>query len=225
MATIELLKSCFLCSGLNNDEIGAVHKIISIKKLAKGEILFFEGDPAAGFFILLAGRVRVYKSSPDGKEFTIHQIAPGQMFAEAAVFRGNHFPANCAALVDSIVAFIPKDAFTQLIKDSPQISLKIIASQAGFLREFNLKVEELTLKEVPARIAGYLLHELQKQKRPEIILDISKAELARSLGTISETLSRNLKKLKEIGAIKVSGKKIFILDRDRLQSIADGEKI
>ncbi|SYZ71835.1 Transcriptional regulator, Crp/Fnr family [Candidatus Zixiibacteriota bacterium] len=225
MATVDLLKSCFLCSGLDNDELRAVHNIISIKRLSRGESLFLEGDPASGFYILLAGRVRVYKSSPDGKEFTIHQIAPGQLFAEAAVFRGNKFPASCDALENSTVAFLPKEAFTQLIKESPQISLKIIAAQAGFLREFNLKVEELTLKEVPSRIAAYLLRESQKKKNLEITLDISKAELARTLGTISETLSRNLKKLREIGAIKVSGKKITILEPDELQSIADGKKI
>lgn len=225
METIELLKKSFLCSGLDKSELEAVHKIIAVRQLAKGEILFFEGDPAPGFFILLSGRARVYKSSPDGKEFTIHQIAPGQLFAEAAIFRGDQYPANCSALADAIVAFIPKDAFIRLIQDSPQISLKIIASQAGYLREFTQKVEELTLKDVSARVAGYLLREYRKGRSNEIILDIPKTELARSLGTISETLSRNLKKLKEIGVIRVEGNKISILDTERLNSIAEGEKI
>jgi CRP/FNR family transcriptional regulator len=219
------LSQCALCAGLDDGEIDAVSNIARIKKIRKGEIIFIEGDPADGFFILLTGKVRVYKASPEGKEYTIHQIMPGQIFAEAAIFKGTHFPANCAALEDSMVAFFPKDAFVQLIKNSPQISLKIIGSMSAFLREFNQKVEELSLKEISARLASFILTESERKKSSVIDLDMSKAELARRLGTIGETLSRNLKKLKELGAVDVNGKKISILDRDRLISISEGEKI
>ncbi len=219
------LSQCYLCSGLDKGELEAISSIAHIKKVLKGEIIFFEGDPAAGFYILLTGKVRVYKASPDGKEYTIHQIMPGQLFAEAAIFKGNQYPANCAAIEDSLVAFFAKDAFIRLIKESPQISLKIIGSLSGFLREFNRKVEELSLKEISARIASFLLGESEKIKSNEITLDVSKAELARRLGTIGETLSRNLKKLKELRVISVDGKKIIILDSARLNSIAEGEKI
>jgi CRP/FNR family transcriptional regulator len=86
-------------------------------------------------------------------------------------------------------------------------------------------VEELTLKEVPSRIASFLLEESEKRKSAQIILDIPKGELARRLGTAGETLSRNLKKLKELGVLKVEGNRITILDSTRLNSIAEGEKI
>lgn len=219
------LSQCFLCSGLDKSELEAISNIAHIKKVKKGQIIFFEGDPAAGFYILLTGKVRVYKASPDGKEYTIHQIMPGQLFAEAAIFKGDYYPANCAALEDSLIAFFPKEAFIRLIQESPQISLKIIGSLSGFLREFNRKVEELSLKEISARIASFLLGESEKIKSNEICLDVSKAELARRLGTIGETLSRNLKKFKELRVISVEGKKIIILDSGRLNSIAEGEKI
>jgi CRP/FNR family transcriptional regulator, dissimilatory nitrate respiration regulator len=225
MDILHQLSQCFLCSGLDKSELEAIYKISQVKKLAKGEILFLEGDPAGGFFVLLSGKMRVFKGSSEGKEYTIHQIGPGQLFAEAAIFRGDRFPANCAALQDSTVAFFPKEAFINLIKDSPQISLKIIGSLAGFLREFNRKVEELTLKEVPSRIASFLLEESEKQKSVKIILDIPKAELARRLGAAGETLSRNFRKLKELGVVKVERNRITILDLTRLNSIAEGEKI
>ncbi|MEW6013891.1 MAG: Crp/Fnr family transcriptional regulator [Candidatus Zixiibacteriota bacterium] len=222
---LQLLSQSIFCSGLDREELRALHDITAIRKVKKGEILFLEGDPAGGFYILLAGKVRVYKSSPEGKEFTIHQINPGQLFAEAAIFRGGEYPANCAALEDSLVAFFPKESFVQLIKESPQISLKIIGSMSSFLREFNRKVEELTLKEVPARIASYLLREAERKGTRHLLLDIPKAELAKHLGTISETLSRNLRKFKELGILQVHGKKITILDPEHLQAVADGEKI
>jgi CRP/FNR family transcriptional regulator len=174
--------------------------------------------------VLLSGKVRIYKASPDGKEYTLHMISPGQMFAEAAIFKGGTFPANCAAIEDSVVTFFPKDRFVALITKYPQISLKMISALSGFVRDFNQQVENLSLKEVSARLASYLLRMSEESGRNEFELETSKAELASSLGTISETLSRNLKYLRDLGVIRVDGKKIAILDANGLKSIAHGEK-
>jgi len=214
-----------LCADLDDQEMDQIRQLVSIKKLDRGAILFLQGDPAGGFFVLLSGRVRIYKASPDGKEVTIHIIQPGQMFAEAAIFHAGTFPANCAALEDSTVAFFPKDAFLDLVKNSPQISLKMIGSLAAFVREFTLMVEDLSLKEVPARLASYFLARLDESGGSTFDLDISKTQLAHRLGTIAETLSRNLRKFRELGVIEVDGSAITILDPDRLKSIAEGEKI
>ena len=184
-----------------------------------------QGDPALGFFIILDGSIRVYKASLEGKEYTINYMQAGQMFAEAAIFQGTTFPANSVATRDSTVAFFPKDRFIKLIEDFPKISLKMIAALSIFVRELNQQIENLSLKEVPARLAYHLLSNANKLGASQISLDITKAELAHSLGTISETLSRNLKKLRDLAVIKVDGKDITILDNTRLQAIADGEKI
>jgi len=225
MATIERLQNCFLCRELNEGELEALAAIVSVRRAEKGETLFWEGDPTTGFYILLSGSIRIYKTSPDGKEFTIHQIRPGQMFAEAAIFAGRQYPANCSAMADSEVAFFPKDRFLGLIKKSPDISLKMIAGLSAFVREFNQKVEDLSLREVSARLARYLLEESKRAQLDTVYLETTKAELANKLGTISETLSRNLKKLSDLQTIRVDSNKIIILDAPRLQSIADGEKI
>ena len=221
----QALRRSHLCSGLDEGELKKLVRIVRVRKLAKKELLFFEGEPAGGFFILLAGRVRVYKSSPEGKEYTLHIIQPGQMFAEAAIFSGKGYPANCGALEKSEVAFFPKDRFLELIHGSPRVSLKMIASLAAFVREFNLKVEELSLKEVSARLATFLLGERKRCGSDCFKLEITKGELAARLGTVSETLSRNLKKMKDLECIGVAGKTITILDPGRLQAIAEGDKI
>ena len=220
-----LLARCYLCSGLKEDELTKIAQIASGRKLRKDEMLFFEGDAASGFYILLSGRVRVYKASAEGKEYTMHRIMPGQLFAEAAIFQGDKFPANAAEEEDSLVAFFPRDAFLKLLSDSPQLSMKIIGSLSGFVREFNRRLEELSLKEVPARIASYLLTLAEENKSHNIILDSSKTKLAKRLGTISETVSRNLKKLKGLGVIEVDRQNIKILNLKKLSQIADGEKI
>lgn len=221
----KLLKDAVIFRELDSEEFKAMEEITQLRHVDGDAMLFFEGDPANGFFVLLSGRVRIYKSTADGKEFTLHQITPGQVFAEAAIFRGNTYPANCMAMEDSEVAFIPKDQFIRLITKYPNISLKIIGSLSRWLREFAAKLEDLSLKDVPARLATYLLRQRQKLKSDSFELDITKAELASELATISETLSRSLKKLKDLEVIAVDGKRITILDSDHLDSIAAGEKI
>jgi CRP/FNR family transcriptional regulator len=225
MKTRELLRSCYLCKELNANELNAIIDIIIIRTVSKGEILFFQGDPATGFYTLLSGSIRVYKASPDGKEYTLHIIRPGQMFAEAAIFGSEIYPANSMALEESVVAFFPKDSFINLIAESPQISLKMISALSGFVRDFNQQIEDLSLKEVSARLASYLLRKTKISGGEKIVLDTSKSELANSLGTISETLSRNFKKLRELGIIEIDGKNITIIHPAKLKTIAYGEKI
>jgi len=224
MEALNCIKKSLLFAGLDSNELQSLSDTIAIKRLKKGEILFFDGDIASGFYAVFEGRIRVYKSNPDGKEYTIHIIKPGQIFGEVAIFDGKYFPANSMAISDSVVGFFPKDRFLGLIKQHPNISLKIIGSLARFLREYNQMVEDLALKEVPARIARYLLDQTEKNNKNVINLETSKTELAVKLGTISETLSRNLRKMKDSGILKVDNQQITILDIDRLISIAEGEK-
>ena len=146
------------------------------------------------------------------------------MFAEAAIFKGGTFPANSAAEADSVVAFFPKDRFVRLLTDYPSISLKMIGSLSAFVREFNRQIEDLSLKEVSARLAAHLLRMAQKAGGHRFELEMTKAELARSLGTISETLSRNLRKMRDQDIIEVDGNSISILDAGRLNALAEGEK-
>jgi len=225
MDTTSLLHNCFLCRELDQTELDALSEIVITRRLKKGETLFWEGDAATGFYVLLTGSIRIYKASPEGKEFTIHQIRPGQMFAEAAIFSVGGLPANAVALTDSQVAFFPKDRFIRLITDHPQISLKMITGLAAFVREFNRMVEALSLKDVPARLARFLLDERARLQHDTFQLDTTKTELANKLGTTSETLSRNLRKMRELQIIAVDGNLITILDLPRLESTASGEKI
>jgi len=225
MDTINHLRNCYLFRDLNRKELNALAEIVSIRKVNKGETLFYQDDPGTGFYVLLVGAVRIYKASPEGKEYTLHYIRPGQMFAEAVVFKGTTFPANAEATTASTVGFFPKERFVKLIEDSPQMSLKMIAALSGFVREFNQQIEDLSLREVPARLASHLLRKAEQSGSNQFTLDITKTELARSLGTISETLSRNLKKLSDLRLVRVDAENITILDPDRLRAIADGEKI
>ena len=225
MNSKEVLKKCTMFSELNSDEITDLTNIAQIRNIKKKSVLFWEGDQATGFFLLISGSMRIYKSSTEGKEYTLHIIRPGHIFAEAAIFKGKGYPANCVSLENSVVAFFPKNEFIQLLITSPQIALKIIGTLSTWLRDFTLMIEELSLKEVPARLASYLLSEYEKSNSKSFDLSISKTQLAARIGTISETLSRTLRKLRDAEIIIVTGKKIEILDLQVLEAVADGKKI
>ncbi len=228
--SIDLLKRCPLFAGLKEEDLKRIRAIASLKQVGKKKILFSEGEEARGFYVILSGKVKVYKVSPDGKEQILHVVNAPDSFAEAALFLEGTYPAFAEALSDSQLLFFPKTNFIRLIEKNPQLSINMIVSLSQFLKRFASLVEELSLKEVSSRIAKYLIDlslKLSKEgKSPkEVELDLSKTQLALKLGTISETLSRTLAKMRAKGIIDVRKNRILILNREALEELASGLKI
>lgn len=224
-----LIRENSLFSNLTKKQAGNIRRIARVRKYAKQELIFSEGDLAKGFFLVISGRIKVYKLSSSGKEFILDIFTSGQTIAEAAMFSGETYPAFAEALIDAQLLYIPKIDFLRLIRESPDLSLKMLASLSFRLRKFAIAIEELSLKEVSSRLARYLLELAQKsghktQKGIECKLDITKEQLANKLGTISETLSRSLKRLKDKKVILIRANKITILIPQRLEYIASGIK-
>jgi CRP/FNR family transcriptional regulator len=226
----ELLKRCPLFAGLKEEDLKRIRAVASLRQVGKRGILFGEGEEAKGFYVILSGKVKLYKISPEGKEQILHVVSAPDAFAEAALFLEGSYPAFAEALTDSQLLFFPKRDFIQLIERNPKLSINMIVSLSHFLRRFASLIEELSLKEVSSRIAKYLIDlsmRLSKEgKSPkEVELDLSKTQLASKLGTISETLSRTLAKMKAKGIIDVKGNRILILNREALEELASGLKI
>jgi len=226
----ELLKRCPLFAGLKEEDLKRIRAIASLRGVGKKEILFGEGEEARGFYVILSGKVKLYKISPDGKEQILHVVSAPDAFAEAALFLEGNYPAFAEALTDSQLLFFPKRDFIQLIERNPKLSINMIVSLSHFLRRFASLVEELSLKEVSARVAKYLidlsLKSSKEGKNPrEVELDLSKSQLASKLGTISETLSRTLTKMRAKEVIDVKKNRILILNRELLEEMASGMKI
>jgi len=219
----QILKNIPLFAGLSEPDFDDLMQIARINEHPRGELLFSEGEQAQGFFIVLDGKVKVYKLSPEGKERILHVIHPGGTFAEAAIFGEGLYPAYAEPLQVSKLLFLPKDAFLALLRDNSRISINMIAGLAKFLRQFANQIEDLTFKDVPSRLARYLM-DLSRGTKQTVDLPISKSQLASNLGTVSETLSRTLRKLSEDDLISVSGKTVEIIDFDRLEELADKGK-
>jgi CRP/FNR family transcriptional regulator len=209
---------CPLFAGLKKSEIEEIAAISDLRHLLKGQLLFTQGDLAHAFFVLASGRMRVYKLSSSGREQTLVTPMPGTSFAEAALFADKRYPAYCSALDDSDVIVIDKGKFISFVEKHPQVALNMIAQMAERLRLFAGKIEQLSLMGVVPRLAEYLLEKTDDEC--DVALDIPKSELASLLGTVPETLSRALAKLKSNGLIKEVGAKIHINDRETLEAVA-----
>jgi CRP/FNR family transcriptional regulator len=210
-----------LFQGLSAGQLSALAGIAAARRLAQGQDAFQAGDAAHGFYAVSSGRIKVYRLSPSGKEQILHVFGPGEAFGEVPVFEGATFPASAQALEDCELLFFPRAGFGGIIRTDPGLAMKMLALLSARLRILVAKVEELSLKEVPARLAAYLLLLRASQKSDDLVLDLPKGQIASYLGTIQETLSRALKRLADQGAIAIKGKRVTVLNPEALQRLAE----
>ncbi len=222
--TPEELRAVPLFAGLDDRQIERVRSIVRVVEVGRRDVLFREGEPVEGIYVLLEGRIKLYRLSPDGREHILHVVRPGQTFAEAAVFMAGGYPAYAEALQKSRAVLLPKRRLLELLREEPDISLAIIVSLSRYLKQFADRIEDLSLKDVSARLARWFLQTSQEKGRDFWDLDITKAELASQLGTVGETLSRTLRKFREAGWVDVKGRFVKILDREKLEAVAQGEE-
>lgn len=217
---ITCLNQSVLFQGIHQDLLQQVAHLAITRSFTRGSSIFFEGEAANGFYLLVQGQVKVFKMSLEGKEQILHIFGPGQPFGEVPVFHGQPFPANALSLLPSTTLFFPRQEFLALLKASPDLALSMLAVLSRRLRQFASQVESLSLKEVPERLAQHLLYLAEEQERKDfVILDIPKGQLASLLGTSPENLSRIFAQMSNQGLIRVEGKTIWLLrPQELLQS-------
>jgi CRP-like cAMP-binding protein len=209
-------------TGEQLEEVAAQSSQISLKKHLQ---LFMEGEKYRGFYILLEGSIKVFRISNEGRETIIHLVKPKQVFADIPLFEGTDYPVSAEALIDSVLIFFNAGDFTALLEKNPQISLKMLAGFAKRMKSLTQKIEELSSKEVTSRLAKFILQEINSSgtgnlPEPFIKLSVSKTAVAGYIGTITETLSRSLKKLQDDEIIRVQGKKVFVTNIKKLKELS-----
>ena len=217
-----LLRSCRLFADLDAPELRDIQAITLHREYRKGQLIFTEGEVSRGFCVLAAGTVKIYRLGPDGRERIIHVVAAGDSFAEAAMFM-TAYPATAEALSTATVLWIEKNGFKQLLGHDSKLSFKIIGALVQRLNHLRNVLTDLTLKEVPARFASYVLS-LPAQPGQPIRSNISKTTLAQMLGTTKETFSRLLARLCQHRVLTYRGNLIRVGNRTRLEKIASGDE-
>lgn len=225
MDILHQIASTPLFKGLPEEHLKELATVVKDKVFRKGKLIFSEGDEGSGFYIIISGRVKIFKLSPEGKEQILHIFGPGEPVGEVPVFAGKSFPAHAEALEDSRLFYFPMADFMELIQKNPSIALNSLSILSRRLRRFTALIENLSLKEVPGRLAAYLLYLSETHQGAEDLrLEISKGQLSSVLGTTPETLSRILTKMAKAGLIQSEGlRRIRILDRAGLEELANGD--
>lgn len=182
------------------------------KRYGKKALLFSAGEETRGFFCVLTGEVRVFRMDENAREVEITRLQPGDFFGEAAVFASASYPASAETTKNTEVLFFEKGRLFNQVEKNPALArffLELLARKCLVLNE---RIEALALRTVRQRLAQYLLSHCSGQMACLITLRVKKAELARLLGTVSETLSRNLRALERDGLIEVHGRLIRVKD-------------
>jgi CRP/FNR family transcriptional regulator len=228
MTTREFIRGVPLFRGLEERFLASIENVAVKTRFEKGRTIFLEGGEAGGFYVVLSGQVKIFKLSSEGKEQIIHIYGPGQSFGEVPMFEGGRFPANAETTRVSDLLYVPRSELLLKMKREPELAMNMLGEMAKKLRAFTVQIENLTLKETPQRLAAYLLDVSEREGgeagAEEITLDMTKGHLAGLLGTAQETLSRVLARMSEAGLIEVKGRRITLLDRPGLESLAEGDE-
>lgn len=213
----ELLERIPYFSGLSREEREALGRGLFEKRVPKNEVLLWEGEPGNALYIVGSGRMKVFRTSAEGKEQVLRVMYPGDSFNEVPVFDGGPNPASAMALEDSVVFGIRREGMLRILRDYPQVSVNVIRVFSRRLRDLVALVEDLSFRNVTARLAKILLeHAVESgQESPERRL--TQQQMAAMVGTAREMVGRSLKTLETMGAIRVERQKIVIVNREMLR--------
>ena len=212
----DFLRSLPYFATLGGEEIERIAKEILECSFAKGEILFLEGEPCRGLYIVRSGQIRIFKSSPEGREQVLFLAKPGDTFNGVPVFDGGPNPASASAVEPSKVSIIPKETLLSLMADYP-MALAILKVFAVRLRHLTLLVEDLSFRHVVSRLAKTLLELVATGQEPSPVRRLTQDEMAAMVGTVRDVIGRALKTLEKAGAIKIEGQRIIVVDTEQLK--------
>ena len=218
---LEILRHVSIFNGLTETELQFLAERAVPRTYSKGELLFTEGDPCTGLFVVETGKVRIFKSSPNGREQILTVEGPGSSVAELPLFDGGNYPASTAAVGEARIYFISRQDFHALCLVHPQVPLKVLKVVGGRLRKLVGIIEELSFTTVRSRLISALVRFAKTGKKTaagiEIQLPASNQELASEIGTVRELVSRNLSRLQAEELITMNAKTVTIPDLRRLQ--------
>ncbi len=195
----------------------AIAALAGEQRFENGQILFYEGEPCEGLWVLGTGTVKIAKITPSGREIALAIEAAPSSVAEVPLFDNGPYPATVTAVRDTIAYLVPKDAFHRYCHEHPEVSLKVLAVAGRRLRQLVALVESLTFGSVRQRLARTLLDMRQQSGVDEFALPVTQEELAFRLGTVREVVSRNLGRFQAEGMIRVERGQIQLL---RLETLA-----
>jgi CRP/FNR family transcriptional regulator len=221
-----VLESTALFSSLSAEELRMLTARTVRKSFKAGELLFTEGEPCHGLQIIARGRVRIFKTSANGREQVLAVNQPGEPVAELPVFNGGVYPASGAAVEETQIAFIAQRDFQNFCLEHPAVALKVLSVVGARLRRLVGIIEELSFTTIRQRLVALLLKLAREEGAQsaagiEFLLPSTHQELANQLGTVRELISRNLQRLQAEGLLEVDGRRIVVKEMKGLSAMLE----
>ena len=215
---VELIKSIPYFSGMDSEILETVRQTIFDRKFDRGEIILLEGEPAESLFFVGSGAVKIFKTSPDGKEQILSIVRPGESFSDVSVFDGGANPASAQAMGQVLLYGISRKNVQDLLKKHPEVALNVVKVMATRVRQLMSLVEDLSFRHVIGRVAKILLEYASDAAEPRPRL--TQQEIAAMAGTAREVVGRSLKALEQHGAIDLESHRVVIKNRGMLLELA-----
>ena len=212
----DFLRSLPYFTALGAEDLRRIENEISERSFGRGEILFLEGEPCHGLYAVKSGRVRIFKSSPQGREQVLFIAGQGDSFNDVPVFDSGPNPASASALEPSTVYVIPRESLLSIVADCPaaQAIIKLFAAR---LRHLTTVVEDLSFRSVVSRLAKMLLDLAVAEGGPSPMPRLTQDEMAAVVGSVRDVIGRALRTLERAGAIKIEGQHILVIAPGKLR--------
>ncbi|EEG77866.1 Crp/Fnr family transcriptional regulator [Dethiobacter alkaliphilus] len=219
---VEYLKKVPFFEGLSEEDLGMVAAVMIERSYAKGSVLFMEGEQGEALFVIRQGRVKISKSTADGREQILHMLKDGDIFAEVVLFDRGPYPATAEAVEDTQCWLLRSADMEKLMQSHPLLAIKLLRVMSKRLRQAQLLVRDLALHDAYGRMAGLLLRFARregKQTKDGIVLelDLTRQEMASMIGTSRETVARILSRFQKDGVLTLDKQRIVLLDEEKLR--------
>lgn len=216
MVTSELVAKIPLFCELPGTARAALAAVLQDRRYRPGQYLIYQDTAPEGLFVVLAGRVRLARIGPDGREQVLQMVGVGELFNAEPLFDGGPTPANARAMSPVRALLLPAAVLVKLIGSSPSIALLLLRELSRRQRELVLLLEDLRFRSVHARLARVLLREAR-----DGTAIMTQQELAEQAGTVREIVGRTLRDMQQEGLVHLTRGQVMVLDLERLRDAAD----
>lgn len=210
-----------LFAALEEDTAALLASALTTRSVDRGHVVFTEGDIGDRLFIVLDGKVKISRAAPDGRENLLAVLGPGEMFGELSLFDPGSRTATASVITDSTLASLDHDDLRPLLLDQPTVAVQLLRALAQRLRRTNEAMADLVFSDVPGRVAKALLDLSEKFGDVEtegmrVQHDLTQEELAQLVGASRETVNKALSEFANRGWLRLEGRSVLLLDRERL---------
>lgn len=219
----EYLAKIPLFHDLTPEEVDTISGLARVRNYKKNMIIFMEGEPGEALYFVISGKVKISKTTEDGREQILHLLQHGDVFAEVVLIDGGPYPATAEVIETAQIGMLMNKDVENLIRSNADIAIKLLKIMSKRLRLAQRQVRDLALKDTYGRLAGMLLmlgteHGKETEEGIRIELPLSRQELANLIGTTRETVTRILGDFKKYKCIELEKQAIILIDRAKLKT-------